>query len=1042
MIAPHSEVVFASAGSGKTYELTSRFLRLFAQGEDPATLLASTFTRTAAGEILQRIVTRLADATTSDVHRDELSLATGLTLSAEQCAELLDRLLNNLHRINIGTIDSLFARLAGAFAMELGVAPAWRIADTEIDLELRERALDKTLADHGPADAALLIEMLLASEGRSIREQILKLISEALDGVREVGPGSEAWESLRPRSSPLDETQLADAITVLEKMAIPLTKGGTPSMGWQRARDAMLAQARASEWDAIIGSTLADIVLQGNDAYSRVPAGKAQRDSLEAVVNHAASEELWRHYRRSLARRDLVLRFDGHYQQIKAHEGLLQFDDLPRMLDEAHVLGDLDELYFRLDARTRHVLLDEFQDTSIFQFRLLKPILDEILSQSDGRSVFVVGDDKQSLFGWRNAEPELLAQLPGLWENLSKRTLAKSWRSSQIVLDAVNDVFGSLETNGAVADEPAALSWRQRFERHVAAKDLKGRVRLIESRPLEGEKKPDASLRIACERVAAIHEQHPNASIAIIVRRNKTIREMVSRLRDLGLEASEEGGSPLTDCAPVVAALSLIQLADHPGDTASLYHVATSPLGDCVGLRDHEDLDRARQIAKETRSKINASGLARFLARLGDSLLSQMETGESERFDRLIDLAQEFDAGGWTRLDRFVEVVRNRRIESPSTGSIRVMTIHKSKGLEFDAVILAELDEKIEPRPGGILIQRDDPLGAPRRACVWASEPLRVVDDRLEEVFQAARKHHLEEGLSQLYVAMTRARYCLEMIVQQSPRTSELSHAKILRAALAQSNEESEDPMTLFDIGDDNWMSETPATTIVEPELYPLALRERDRPLASRLARRAASADSDRVRVRDRLQLGESFARRRGSLIHRWCEAIGWLDQATPTDAELLAIARDDNFEESFATRCLGEFRRSLQEPPIQCLFSHAPPKSELWRERPFAVRLSSGTSDRLVTGRFDRVVILRAQGAPEGAHVIDFKTDTLDEGSLDMNPIDGLLERYAPQMEAYRTAAAILLDIPESSVRCSLALLAAGKVVEVPHTAPNEEQP
>ncbi len=1031
---PQSEVVFASAGSGKTYELTSRFLALFAQGEDPKTLLASTFTRTAAGEILQRIVERLADAATSQPHREELARATAVPLTAVDCSALLDRLLANLHRLNVATIDALFARLAAAFSLELGVAPAWRIAETEIDLELREKALDAALADNDPADTARVIEMLLAGEARSIRSQILKLLADATDEIRDIGPSDAPWQSLRPTIAPLSESQLADAIETLKQMPLPLTKAGKPSASWQSAHQTMLAHARTANWEEIAKSKLAGVALHDLETYSRVPAGTAQRDALRAIATHAAAEELWRHYHRSTARRDLARRFDVYYQRIKVAEGLLRFDDLPRMLDEAHVLGDLEELYFRLDARTRHVLLDEFQDTSTSQFRLLEPILSEILSQHDGRSVFVVGDAKQSLFGWRNAEPELLAHLPDRWPILAQRTLARSWRSSQTVLDAVNQVFQNLDTNAALAEEPAARNWRERFEPHVAAKDLAGSVRLLESRPAEDEDRLQASLNLAAERVAAIHRDHPGASIAVIVRRNKTIRTMVSLLRNHRLDASEEGGSPLTDSAPVVAALSLIHLADHPADTASLYHVATSPLAHALNLADHTDLRRAAQVASDTRTHINTVGLAHTLARLADSIAGQMDAREAERFERLIDLAQEFDAQGWTRLDRFCDMVKHRRIESPTPAAIRVMTIHKAKGLEFDAVVLPELDEKIEPRPTGILTQRDAPLGEVQRATVHPPEHLRKLDPRLEEVFQSSRTRHLEEALSLLYVAMTRARCALELIVQQDPRTAELSHARILRAAVPSNPQP--DSNTLYETGDDTWQPQAPASQAPEPNRIPLALRERPTPLASRLARQSPSTPAGPVRVRDRLILAESAAQTRGKLIHRWCEAITWLDQHAPTEQELLAIAHEDGFDDALAHASLNDFRRALQSPPIGKLFSNAPPGAELWRERPFAIRHRTANTDHLLTGRFDRVVIERAQEKPIAAHAIDFKTD-----HVQAHERDALIERYAPQMHAYRSAAAALLHIPEPCIRCSLALLATSEVIELPH-APEERHP
>ena len=124
-------VIRASAGTGKTYQLASRFLQLLDADVAPESILAATFTRKAAGEILERILSTLASAAINEKKRGELADAIGSQqLTSERCRELLAKLTRRLHRLQVGTLDSFFAKLASSFSLELGLPPGWRIAET------------------------------------------------------------------------------------------------------------------------------------------------------------------------------------------------------------------------------------------------------------------------------------------------------------------------------------------------------------------------------------------------------------------------------------------------------------------------------------------------------------------------------------------------------------------------------------------------------------------------------------------------------------------------------------------------------------------------------------------------------------------------------------------------------------------------------------------------------------------------------------------------------------------------------------------------
>ena len=159
MPRPHM-VIRASAGSGKTYQLSTRYIARLAQ-TTPDRILATTFTRKAAGEILERILRRLAEAALDDERRAQLAAALERPgLSREQCLQWLVAVTRNLHRVRVATLDSFFSRVAGSFALELGLPPGWALLDESQDDQLRSRAVEAVLREGDRHDLVKLIHLL------------------------------------------------------------------------------------------------------------------------------------------------------------------------------------------------------------------------------------------------------------------------------------------------------------------------------------------------------------------------------------------------------------------------------------------------------------------------------------------------------------------------------------------------------------------------------------------------------------------------------------------------------------------------------------------------------------------------------------------------------------------------------------------------------------------------------------------------------------------------------------------------------------------
>ncbi len=606
--SPHV-MIRASAGTGKTFQLSNRFLKLAADGQPVDQILAVTFTRAAAGEILERVLMRLADA--ADDPAKLAGLAEQLErpgLARADCVALLRLLTTNLHRLQIGTLDSFFFRLAGNFGLELGLPLGWQIADEIEEEQIRADAIQRLLAACELGDAAALVHLLNKGEAvRSVTREINDVVKSMYDVFRETATTPEAWDRL-PRRAELDPAQLADALTALA--ALPPSS----NKSFEKGRLADLGQAGAQDWDGLVASGIAGKILGGESSYSRVPFSPELLAAYQPLLEHAKATLVNRLANQTEGTRRLLDQFDTAFRPLKVTRRALRFDDLTLELAGALADGRLRDVAWRMDSRVSHLLLDEFQDTSLAQWSVLRPLVAQVCHGSD-RSFFCVGDVKQAIYGWRGGTAELFntvtAEVPGIREE----NLTKSFRSSPAVIELVNRVFGNIASNPVVAKyDKVARDWAAQFQTHTTAQtELPGRCRLLVA-PQAGTKinskeQQRAALHFAGQRIAALAAETPGRTIGVLVRRNQAIAPLIYELRHRHkLPVSEEGGNPLTDSPAVELILSLLALADHPGDTAARFHVAHSPLGTAVGLPAYDDDAMASRLARQIRRRLLDNG--------------------------------------------------------------------------------------------------------------------------------------------------------------------------------------------------------------------------------------------------------------------------------------------------------------------------------------------------------------------------------------------------------------------------------------------------
>jgi ATP-dependent exoDNAse (exonuclease V) beta subunit len=711
-------------------------------------------------------------------------------------------------------------------------------------------------------------------------------------------------------------------------------------------------------------------------------------------------------------------------------------------------------------------LLDEFQDTSLTQWQVMRPFAEQVASGSPAKSFFCVGDVKQAIYGWRGGIAEIFDALEGHFEGLTREALNHSFRSAKPVIDTVNQIFSGIVKHPHLDDlQEAVQNWSDRFEPQTTSKDkLPGYTCLITApQAAQDEKQINITLAFSAECIAEIVQQAPGHSVGVLVRTNTAVAQLIFELRRLGVPASEEGGRPLTDSAAVGVVTSLLRMADHPGDTVARFHVSHSPLGQVVGFSDDQDDVAAHRLAQQVRRTLLADGYGPTVGAWVREMADSVNQRDLSRLNQLVELAYGYEPTATLRTTDFVNYVESERVSDPTSDHVRVMTIHQAKGLQFDVVVLADLDSNLIRQRNAFVTGHSDPTLPVNRVCPYRNTRIQsLLPDDLRQMFRRATHRAVTESLCVLYVALTRAVHALHLIISPSKEGSSSKEGKqklpksaagLLRAALTDGR-----PIppttTLFEEGDDEWFVQsnrdrpTAARQVdAEPLEVRLAGRTDGRTRGLERATPSGREGGTRVQLANVLRLGNERALERGTLIHAWFEQIRWLDEGRPDETVLRRIAAEigvtglnvdeqiqqfyDMLDSPQTARVLsrGSYH-STQELAFEAAVSEqlaaASLRFEVHNERRFAVR----EGDTILSGSIDRLVLMCHDDIPVAADVIDFKTDAVSAD--DESALAETVEYYRGQLESYRPAVAAMYGLSPERISAKLLFVGPGIVRNV----------
>jgi ATP-dependent exoDNAse (exonuclease V) beta subunit len=834
--ARRSLLLQAPAGSGKTTVLTARMLALLAEAEVPEEILAITFTRKAAAQMRARILEALEAAAAGRVVEgiDPAVLAAAWRRDHDRGWQLL----RNPGRLRVQTIDALNHGLASQLPIAALSGPAPQITTTPRPLYRRaaRRALREALQDETLAGAATLLFERLDNRWPRLEQLLADMLEQRTHWLpRVLQPGDGAL---------LDRVQ--DSLHSVVGAALAAALARLPAALWREA-EAILEQCGAASGTALNAEPASLPQWRALCRIALTEQGwRSQLTSREGFARTAtALKERARHWIQEL--RDC----GGAEAVLRAVQGLpdavLTADDsgaleaLATLLTQAaaelqlefvasgkvdyafvaaaarqalHEQGEPSDFALRFGAALRHLLVDEYQDTSLEQFGLLQ-VLTAGWEHADGRTLFLVGDPMQSIYQFREAEVGLFLQAREFGVGpvaLQPLELRRNFRAQAPLVAWINEHCARLFP----AEDDARLA-AIRYLPSIAGREPPGAaLGAAPDAAVSVHALPAADPLLEAARVLQIvraaRSRNAAASIAILVASRDHAAAIVPVLRDAGFALRGVDLERLRDRAVVRDLLALARALLHGADRTAWFALLRAPwcglplgvletmLGEVSG-EVFEHLEHAVRSAPGVAAGAapDQVRLARLCAALAPALRGaeralplwqrtlhcwlrlggpEIYPRELERLDarRFIDALAQHDRPE-TLVGQAMEEITERLFSSapPEPGAIEIMTIHAAKGLEWDVVILPGLARRTASERDPLLHWIELPRARAGTDLLLA--PIRASDaaagHSLGSYIKGLRRERTRlERVRLLYVAMTRARESLHLLGACPQRTS------------------------------------------------------------------------------------------------------------------------------------------------------------------------------------------------------------------------------------------------------------------------------
>ncbi len=835
--SPEVRVVEASAGSGKTYALAKRYIQLLLNPSIPfehiplRNILAITFTNKASFEMKARILEflkKIALKKLTSSEKKELIESGGIDVdkASLKAFAIMEDLIHHYNFFQVQTIDKFINSLLSGCAFKVGLTANFRIKTNS--REYLSASLDQ-LIDQAARDKNIFkifqefLQHYLYLENRSgwfPKEDMLAIITDLFkqhncygclfslssfhskDIIRNK---KIILEDLRELRNNLPEATDKRFVTSLERFLKNHPRSfdvDSLSEYFNREefplrKDGALSKSVEKQWQKI-RRDLKNLVLE--EAYSLF--------NPYISIFHLVREEFLK-----ISAKDDVL----FLEELNKKAGLL--------FDEDYVT--VEELYYRLASRFRHYLVDEFQDTSRLQWHNLEKMIEEALST--GGSFFYVGDRKQAIYSFRGGDAELFSDIKERFAafNVNQDFLTKNWRSHKAIVEFNNAVFSwenlkrfiqQKETYEEKKDKRKSVQFAetdleeikeafQTAEQTWRSENTKGYVKI---EYLEADKREDSNIMLRERIISLIKDLKSRFSLkdmAILARSNLEVEELTAWLLEEGILVESERTSNVKENSFIEELIFFLKFLSSPIDNLSFSHFISGKIFAKVSGIAQEEMQaflfNQRERLRETQDFYIYTEFRKSYSDTWDHLIDEFfrNVGLVPLYELMVSIYHRLKVlenfreyqGFWMHLleivkkseeehadlDSFLEYFENLKGEDlyvpvRDSDAIRILTIHKSKGLEFPVVICPFLGMEIQVGSEGpdqsqsyILKREDEEMSLVRLKTKYLQ-----FSQELYELYALEYKKTFLAELNNIYVALTRPRCELYAFIPKKIRGS------------------------------------------------------------------------------------------------------------------------------------------------------------------------------------------------------------------------------------------------------------------------------